>query len=149
MKKQFLFLSFCLAFTGLSFIAGAQSRNDTGEFVLAAKDADTEIAMLLPAIQKAREAAAYVPILESARNLAARVQRAGAKMSKTQYDGFQRELAKIERDFSAQASQQAGTPHTCHGKCEADFPGTGGGKGWKRFICKLACIKIGPLSGGN
>lgn len=148
MKKQFLFLSFCLAFSGLSFIAGAQSRTDTGEFVLAAKDAESEIALLLPAVQKVREAAAYVPILESARKLAARVQRAGAKMSQTQYDGFQRELAKLEADLDNQTRQQQ-APYTCHGKCEADFPGTGGGKGWKRFICKLACIKVGPVSGGN
>ncbi len=148
MKQHILSLSFFFAFLGLASIANAQSRTEVADLLSAAQDADNEMAMLLPAIQKARESAGFVPVIESARKLAAKVKRAGSSMSKSQYDGFQRELGKIEANLDSQTqSQQA--PHTCHGKCAADFPGWGGGKGWQRFVCKIGCIKVGPVSGGN
>jgi len=148
MKQQVLSLFFFLfAFIGYYNTANAQARTEASEFFSAAQDADKEMAMLLPAVQAARESAAFVPIIKSAQDLAAKVKRAGSSMTKAQYEGFQRELGKIEAKLDSQQTQQA--PHTCHGKCAADFPGWGGGKGWQRFVCKLGCIKVGPVSGGN
>ncbi|MBL7798655.1 MAG: hypothetical protein JNJ90_19315 [Saprospiraceae bacterium] len=150
MKQHILSLSFFFAFLGLVSFANAQTRTDVAELLSAVQDAEKEMVMLLPAVQKVREAAGYVPIIKSAQELAAKVKRAGSGMSKSQYEGFQRELGKIEANLDSQSQTQSQqTPHTCHGKCAADFPGWGGGKGWQRFICKLGCIKVGPVSGGN
>ncbi|MCW5924755.1 MAG: hypothetical protein KIS77_20725 [Saprospiraceae bacterium] len=146
MRKQVLFLCSLIAFIGIALNANAQARTDVRDFVAAAKETGEQLERLLPSMQKDRKATAYVPIIESAIRLSARVQQAGAGMSQKQYNGFQRELAKIEADLNTQTTQEQ-TPHTCHGKCEADFPGKGGGKGWKRFWCKVACIKLGPISG--
>lgn len=149
MKKQVLFLSLLVAFIGTIFQANAQSRTtEIGDFVAAAKEAEDELAMLLPAVQKVREYAAFVPTIEAAIKLAKQVQRAGTSMTQRQYETFQNDLAKLEADLDQQTRQQK-PPYTCHGKCEADFPGKGGGKGWKRFWCKVGCIKFGGFEGGN
>lgn len=149
MKKQVLFLFFFLAVAGFASTANAQSRTDIPDFIAAAKATDSGMAMLLPAIQKVREAAAAVPVIETARKLAARVQRAGTSMSQTQYDGFQSELAKIETDLnkilgnSTVPASQSQTPAQCQGECHDRFgDGFGGGKGWNRFWCKLGCFKV-------
>lgn len=157
MKKQVLSLSFLFfAFIGFYQTTNAQTRStETADFVSAAADADAEMVMLLPAVQKVREAAGVVPVIEAARKLAAKVKRSGANMSSSQLEGYKRELGKLETDLdkilgnSTVPTAGSQTPHTCHGKCAADFPGWGGGKGWQRFICKLGCIKVGPVSGGN
>ena len=161
MHKQILFLSlsFCLAFAALfTNSAQAQATSEIPEFVLKAKDADTEIGMLLPAVQKVREAAAYVPVLEAAHKLAANVQKAGKGMTQAQYQGFQRELAKIEADLdkiaggtsSSSGAPAPGTVGACHKSCHDAFGnGFGGGKGWNRFICKLGCIKVNLPGGGS
>lgn len=166
MKKQSLSLFFFLfAFIGYYNTANAQTRTtETADFVAAAGDTDDNMAMLLPAVQKVREAAAAIPVIEAARKLAAKVERSGAKMSKTQYEGYQRELAKLETDLnkilgnstvptSTSGSPKPGTSGECHQSCHDAFGnGFGGGKGWNRFWCKLGCfkVKVGPVeAGGN
>lgn len=163
MKKQSLSLFFFLfAFIGYYNTANAQTRTtETADFVAAAGDTDDNMAMLLPAVQKVREAAAAIPVIEAARKLAAKVERSGAKMSKTQYEGYQRELAKLETDLnkilgnSTVPTAGSQSPAQCQGECHEVFGnGFGGGKGWNRFWCKLGCFKIkvskdGVEVGGN
>jgi len=154
MKKQFLFFAVTLllfAFAATSGNAQA-SANPKAEFVLVANDVDSSIVMLLPAVQKVREAAArsFAAILTEARNLAAKVERAGPKMSDSQYQGFQRELQTLAGKLDKLDSQLPSTagPAGCMKECDGAYSGWGGGKGWNRFWCKAACIKVKVGKGG-
>jgi len=162
MKKYVLSLSFFFAFLTFASLAMAQTRtSEVVDFVAAADDTDDDLAMLLPAVQKVREAAAAIPVIESARKLAAKVERSGAKMSSAQYEAYQRELAKLETDLnkilgnSTVPTAGSQSPAQCQGECHTVFGnGFGGGKGWNRFWCKLGCFKIkvgkdGVEVGGN
>lgn len=113
-------------------------------FVAAAKDADQEMALLLPSVQKVREAAALVPIIQTARKLAANVQQAGNVMTKIQYDDFQQELANVETKLDSLLNPQKGNPNACQKGCHSGFgDGFGSSTGWNRFVCKLGCFKSG------
>jgi hypothetical protein len=136
MKKLFLRFLILFAFAG------------SATFVASAKDADQEMALLLPAVQKVREAAAFVPIIQTARKLATEVQRAGNSMPQPRYEAFQRDLAAIETslDNILNPKTPAGKKHLndCPKSCHNGFgDGFGDGKDWNRFVCKLGCFKIG------
>ena len=167
MKKhvQVLFAAFILAILTTSGYAQTArlvaKKTDGGqsEFVLQAKETSQEIGLLLPAVQKVRSAAArsFVATLRKAQALATKVQRAGSKMSTSQYQGFQRELRSLEAELNKIAASQngsAGNPASgsvgeCHKSCHDAFgDGFGGGKGWNRFVCKVGCIKI-SFPGGS
>jgi len=118
----------------------SQSRQDVSGFVAAADDAGREMALLVPAVQKVHEAAAYLPVIGAARKLVTKTQQAGATMPQAQYEGLQRELAKIEADLDRQLGALAGAcPKSCR---DAFGGGHSGDRGWNRFVCKLGCIKI-------
>ena len=147
MKKHLLFLVCTLVF---AFMATANYAQTSGaaktEFVLSANDVDSSIVMLLPAVQKVREAAArsFASVLSEARTLAAKVKKAGPNMSDSQYQGFQRELQTLGGKLDRIAASMGSTngPAGCMTECDGAYPGWGGGKGWNRFWCKAACIKI-------
>lgn len=141
--------------------AGAAASSETAEFVRAAKEAQEEIAGLLPAVQKVRDAATraqHVRMLESAQKLAAQVVRSGANMTTAQYANYQSQLSKVEIDLNKilgnstvpTGAPAPGTVGACHKSCHDAFGnGLGGGKGWNRFVCKLGCIKINLPGGGS
>ena len=133
--------------------ATAQTGNEKGEFVIAAHETGVQISLLLPAVQKVREAAgrAFAKTLSDAKNLAAQVERVGANMSDTQYKTFQRNLqslcASLDRIDTMPTANQG--PAGCMTECDDAYSGWGGGKGWNRFWCKAAFlkIKVGPKGG--
>jgi len=121
-----------------------RSPHQTANFVAAAKDADQEMALLLPAVQKVREAAALVPIIQNARKLANTVQQTGNGMAQAQYEDFQRELTTIETKLDNVLNPQKGNPNACQKGCHSGFgDGSGSSTGWNRFVCKLGCFKSG------
>ncbi len=144
-----------------SAIAQAGASAETAEFVRAAKEAQEEIGLLLPAVQKIREAAARaqcVRMLEAAQKLAAQVERSGVKMTTAQYANYQSQLSKVEIDLNKilgnstvpTGAPAPGTVGACHKSCHDAFGnGFGGGKGWNRFVCKIGCIKINLPGGGS
>lgn len=150
MKKQILFFACTLVFAFVAITAQAQPTTATPpkqEFALKAKEIDSLAMLLLPAVQKVREAAArsFASVLADARTLAAKVEKAGSKMTESQYQGFQRELqalcVRLDK-IDSQSGGTAGGPAGCMQECDAAYPGWGGGKGWNRFWCKTACLKI-------
>jgi len=102
---------------------------------------------------KDRVEAEQARILMSAKVLLDKIAATKGRISPRQEAQFNRELASLELDLANSTTGPNGKPATCHGRCAKDFPGTGGGVGWQRFTCKLACIKIciGQIcgSGGN
>ena len=92
-------------------------------------------------------------VLMGAKVLLDKIAATKGRISPRQEAQFNRELAQLELDLANSTTGPNGKPSTCHGRCAKDFPGTGGGVGWQRFTCKLACIKIciGQIcgSGGN
>ena len=63
-----------------------------------------------------------------------------------------RQQAQFEREFNLleSAIDQSQGSSTCHGQCHDDFGDDfGGGAGWNRFLCKVGCMTVGPVSGGN
>lgn len=160
--KQFFALCLLVAFAAVSSIhsAAAQSTNPKAEFVLKANEVDSMVALLLPAVQKVREAAArkFVVVLKNTQVLTTKVARAGSNMSTSQYQGFQRELETLEGQLNQFANGTTptsgepapGTVGACHKSCHDAFgDGFGGGKGWNRFVCKLGCIKVNFPGGGS
>jgi hypothetical protein len=152
MKKQLLRSLILFAFAGTAIVVHAQRSArwpaDVKHFVASAKDADQEMALLLPAVQKVHEAAAFVPIIQTARKLATEVQRAGNSMPQPRYEAFQRDLAAIETslDNILNPKTPAGKKplNDCPKSCHNGFgDGFGDGKDWSRFVCKLGCFKIG------
>ncbi len=150
-----LFVAIATAFTTTT--ASAQAGAPAAamqEFVSAAKDANEEIDLLLPAVQKVRESAtrrAFLDVLNRASDLADQVQRSGTSMTAAQYSSYQAQLGRIETDLnklagntnSTQGSPAPGSVGACHKSCHDAFgDGFGGGKGWNRFVCKIGCIKV-------
>lgn len=91
-------------------------------------------------------------VLMGAKVLLDKIAATKGRISPRQAAQFNRELAQLELTLDGSTGVN-GRPSTCHGRCAKDFPGFGGGMGWQRFTCKLACIKIciGQIcgSGGN
>jgi hypothetical protein len=92
-------------------------------------------------------------ILMDAKKLLNQVVATKGNLTTSQTLSFNRQLMQLEGaldlTFDATNGTSGNPPLTCHGRCESDFPGTGGGQGWKRFVCKMGCISIGPVHGGN
>ena len=160
--KQFFAMFLLVAFAAVSSTntAAAQTANPKAEFVLKANEVDSMVALLLPAIQKVREAAArsFVIVLKNTQVLTTKVARAGSNMSNSQYQGFQRELETLEGQLNqfangtspASGEPAPGTVGACHKSCHDAFgDGFGGGKGWNRFVCKIGCIKVNFPGGGS
>jgi hypothetical protein len=160
--KNFFALLLLVAFVTVfnTNSAVAQAGNPKAEFVLKANEVDSSITMLLPAIQKVREAAArsLVVELQKTQTLVAKINRAGNNMTNSQYEGFQRELGQLEKAIekigvssnSTAGGPAAGSVGACHKSCHDAFGnGFGGGKGWNRFWCKMGCIKVNLPGGGG
>jgi hypothetical protein len=89
--------------------------------------------------------------------LAGEVARTKGKISSSQYSSFQRELGGVDADLNkigasgtnASGNPEPGTMGSCFKSCD-DYGGSGfgGGKGWKRFTCKAACV-VTKLPPGN
>lgn len=84
-------------------------------------------------------------IILDGRKLMDRILATGGRLTPRQKAQFEREFNLLE---SAIGQSQGAS--TCHGRCHDDFgDGFGGGAGWNRFLCKAACMSIGPVHGGN
>ena len=131
--KKFFALALFVAVAAVSSsnTANAQTGNPTEEFVIQAHETEVAIGMLLPAVQKVREAAArnLVLVLKNTQDLAVKVQRAGKNMSSREYEMFQRQLAVQEAALDkangagnpTAGNPQPGTVGACHKSCHDAF----------------------------
>ena len=128
---------------------------------LAAKRGQKKIALLLPAVQAAREAARYNgPSLQQMtnayRNKCAYINRMRGNVNGAQYKKLQSDFIKLNKDLDRYIQFHLRQPggrnlgsrfSECFKDCHESFPGTGGGNGANRFACKLGCFV--EASGGR
>lgn len=96
-------------------------------------------------------------VLKRGFKLAGEVKKTKGRISADQYASFKRQLEEVEADMNkiegggttAAGDPKPGTMGECFKSCD-DYGGGGfgGGKGWKRFTCKAACIIV-KLPPGN
>lgn len=100
-----------------------------------------------------RKEAEELRVVSEAVDLMERIDATKGRMTPRTKANFDRELVRLEASLDLAIGGATGGASTCHGRCDEDYPGTGGGVGWRRFVCKMGCITIciGPLcgSGGN
>ena len=104
-----LFLLVVIATVSNSSTAFAQAGgNPKNEFYIQANDVDSSIALLLPAVQKVREAAArnFETILKNTSAICRKVHAAGPRMSDAQLAGFQREFEGIDTQIARFVASQ-------------------------------------------
>jgi hypothetical protein len=131
-------------FTPSAALAQAKPDDNEGikkEFPIKAKEAREEVMLLLPAVQKVREAAArnLAATLVKASALCTRIEKAGSQMSNAQLAGFQREIAVLDAELDRARLAHA-TPNAA-GKlvfeCEC-----GPKAGLPAWTCTFKCFKI-------
>ncbi|MBL7780254.1 MAG: hypothetical protein JNM22_03485 [Saprospiraceae bacterium] len=102
----FLFVALAATFNAPAAYAqtGGMSKN---EFFLKANEVDSAVVMLLPAVQKVREAAARASLQTIIKNTSVvcrKVKTAGPRMTDAQLATFQREFESINNQLAAFAS---------------------------------------------
>lgn len=159
MKKSVFFLIAFVIFQ-VSFLSDSNAQRgrtdnsaEMNEFKLKAKEVGEEIGLLLPAVQKVREAAArsFANTLVKAQKLANEVDSLG-NLTAASYKRYQSMLSELELQLddhrvgggsTSQTEPKPGTQGECFKSCDDAYgKGFGGGKGWNRFWCKASCIKI-------
>ena len=87
-----------------------------------------------------------------ARRLNEEILRAGPTMTRAQARDFEKRMRGLvgRMDRAARCKGKPGKegPARCMCNCDKAYPGWGGGKGWNRFWCKTACIKLKVGKGG-
>ncbi|MCC6279006.1 MAG: hypothetical protein IT262_00295 [Saprospiraceae bacterium] len=135
-----LFLLVVIATVFNTSNASAQAGgNPKTEFFIQANDVDSTIAMLLPAIQKVRDAAArsFETILKNTSAVCRKVHAAGPRMSDAQLAGFQREFEGIDTQiarFVASQGTKGKSVEDCIRECGPSKNNPAAAK------CKFECI---------
>ncbi|RMF73224.1 MAG: hypothetical protein D6738_09410 [Acidobacteria bacterium] len=90
--------------------------------------------------------------IAEARRLNEEILRAGERTTPAQRAAFERRMRQLvaKMDRRARCGSDVGSegPARCMCNCDKAYPGWGGGKGWNRFWCKAACIKVKVGKGG-
>src|SRR5687767_3890208 len=67
----------------------------------------------------------------------------GPGMSAWEAASYDAQMRKVLSQIDYLTSgENANGPAGCMGGCDNTYPGWGGGRGWNRFWCKVACIKV-------
>lgn len=152
--KKVIFLVICYLTTVVTLSVSAAAMNPGNQntksaFALSARKASGELSSLLPGkteVVEGTTAHQFNKILCEARALAAKVQKAGNRMTDSQYQSFQRELRVIESrlDQLQISTATANTPSQsdCFNSCNKQYKGWDGSNGWNRFWCKASCFRI-------
>lgn len=77
-------------------------------------------------------------------NLINKVYALGTKITAAEAMRYDAEMNRIitEIDKLSTGLQQGNDIPKCFGGCDSNYPGLGGGNGWKRFTCKMACLIV-------
>ena len=125
--------------------------NEVQEFVREAQQTAHLIARLIPMVERYRPRTraeysfkkGYLSALRKGEALAKRVVATQGRMTRVQYRQFQNQLQVLNRELIVLGGRNTSDgPAACMLECDAAYPGWGGGNGWNRFWCKLACLKI-------
>lgn len=142
-------------------VATPQQKQD---LYMAARMGRQDVGLLLPAVQKVREAARYngpslQKIVGAYNNQCNILIRSKGRMSNDQYASMEAKFAKLEKDLDRYIAQNSprqpasrkfasnsgggneGSEFSeCFKDCHNSFPGIGGGAGANRFACKFGCF---------
>ncbi|MFM9911069.1 MAG: hypothetical protein ACKVOW_17140 [Chitinophagaceae bacterium] len=85
-----------------------------------------------------------LPYMDKGNSLINNVVAAGSSITQQQAEKYDAEMKQVMLDID----KLSGGPQTgneipkCFKGCDENYPGLGGGQGWKRFTCKMACLIV-------
>jgi hypothetical protein len=85
-----------------------------------------------------------LPHIDKGNALINKVVAAGTSITQQQAENYDAEMKQVISDIdklSAGPQTGNGIPK-CFKGCDENYPGLGGGQGWKRFTCKMACLIV-------
>jgi hypothetical protein len=85
-----------------------------------------------------------LPYMDKGNTLINKVVAAGTSITQQQAENYDAEMKQVISDIdklSAGSQTGNGIPK-CFKGCDENYPGLGGGQGWKRFTCKMACLIV-------